>query len=98
MTLDAANEVVRLMTAKIQGDANVIFGARQDPGFGETIKVMAIFTGVGGEEIRKPKVEPNQLAEALRLTPKQAPAASRNAPTVGQRHDDEPVQDFRRFD
>jgi len=98
MTLDAANEVVRLMTAKIQGDANVIFGARQDPGFGETIKVMAIFTGVGGEEIRKPKVEPNQLAEALRLTPKQAPAASRNAPTYGQRHDDDTVQEFRRFD
>ena len=98
MTLDAANEVVRLMTAKIQGDANVIFGARQDPGFGETIKVMAIFTGVGGEEIRKPKVEPNQLAEALRLTPKQAPAASRNAPSYGQRLDDDTVQEFRRFD
>ena len=30
----------------LSGDAHVIFGARQDPAFGDTIKVMAIITGI----------------------------------------------------
>ena len=37
------------MTGRLSPDANVIFGARQDPGFGDTIKVMAIITGVANE-------------------------------------------------
>ena len=72
MTLDAANQVVRLLTSRIKEDANVIIGARQDPAFGDTIKVMAIFTGVGGDEMREPKVEIDQLAEALSLRPSAA--------------------------
>jgi cell division protein FtsZ len=68
MTLEAANQVVELMTAKVSDDANVIWGARQDPTFGDTIKVMAIITGVGGQELRSTRMAPDMLGEALRLT------------------------------
>ncbi|MDA0714964.1 MAG: cell division protein FtsZ [archaeon] len=68
MTLEAANQVVELMTAKVSDDANVIWGARQDPTFGDTIKVMAIITGVGGQELRSSRMTPDVLGEALRLT------------------------------
>ena len=68
MTLEAASQVVDLMTAKVSDDANVIWGARQDPGFGDTIKVMAIITGVGGVDLRDAKMEPNKLGDALKLT------------------------------
>ena len=98
MTLDAANNVVRLLTAKIQEDANVIIGARQDPGFGDTIKVMAIFTGVGGAEIREPRVEVDRLAEALKLKPKSKTSSTSNSGTVRDAMRDEATQDFRRFD
>lgn len=68
MTLEAASQVVDMMTSKVSDDANVIWGARQDPGFGDTIKVMAIITGVGGVEINKLRVEPDKLGEALKLS------------------------------
>lgn len=68
MTLEAASQVVDLMTAEVSDDAHVIWGARQDPGFGDTIKVMAIITGVGGKSIRGYKVAPDKLGEALKLT------------------------------
>ena len=68
MTLEAASQVVDLLTAKVSEDAHVIWGARQDPGFGDTIKVMAIITGVGGDKLRDPKMEPDKLGEALKLT------------------------------
>ena len=51
MTLEQASQVVDLMTGRLSPDANVIFGARQDPGFGDTIKVMAIITGVANERL-----------------------------------------------
>ncbi|MED5497361.1 MAG: hypothetical protein VX872_07345, partial [Candidatus Thermoplasmatota archaeon] len=60
--------VVDLMTARVSDDANVIWGARQDPTFGDTIKVMAIITGVGGADMRTPRMEPNKLGDALKLT------------------------------
>ena len=41
MTLEQANQVCDLMTARLSPNANVIFGARQDPAFGDTIKVMS---------------------------------------------------------
>lgn len=68
MTLEAASQVVDLMTAKVSDDANVIWGARQDPGFGDTIKVMAIITGVGGVDLSEARMEPNKLGDALKLT------------------------------
>ncbi len=68
MTLEAASQVVDLLTAKVSEDAHVIWGAREDPGFGDTIKVMAIITGVGGDKLRDPKMEPDKLGEALKLT------------------------------
>ena len=68
MTLEAASQVVDLMTAKVSDDANVIWGARQDPGFGDTIKVMAIITGVGGVDLNEARMEPNKLGDALKLT------------------------------
>ena len=36
MTLEQANQVCDLMTARLSPNANVIFGARQDPAFGDT--------------------------------------------------------------
>jgi cell division protein FtsZ len=87
MTLEAANQVVELMTAKVSDDANVIWGARQDPTFGDTIKVMAIITGVGGQELRSSRMTPDVLGEALRLTREQG---------TSNRKDDQ--IDFHRFE
>jgi len=71
MTLESASQVVDLMTARVSEDANVIWGARQDPTFGDTIKVMAIITGVGGGDMRTPRLEPDKLGNALKLTRQQ---------------------------
>ena len=68
MTLESASQVVDLMTARVSEDANVIWGARQDPTFGDTIKVMAIITGVGGADVRTARMEPNKLGDVLKLT------------------------------
>ncbi len=68
MTLEAANQVVEMMTNQVSEDANVIMGARQDPSFGDTIKVMAIITGVGGDAINKAQLPPDKLGEVLKLT------------------------------
>ena len=68
MTLESASRVVDLLTAKVSEDANVIWGARQDAGFGDTIKVMAIITGVGGTDLRTARMQPDALGDALRLT------------------------------
>jgi cell division protein FtsZ len=79
MTLEAASQVVDLLTCKVSEEAHVIWGARQDPGFGDTIKVMAIITGVGGKDLRDPKLAPDALGEALKLTrQKRKPAGSRH--------------------
>ena len=71
MTLESANQVVDLLTAKVSENANVIWGARQDAGFGDTIKVMAIITGVGGTDLNLARMKPDALGEALRLTRQQ---------------------------
>ncbi len=68
MTLESASQVVDLMTEKVSENANVIWGARQDPGFGDTIKVMAIITGVGGTDLRDARITPDKLGDALKLT------------------------------
>jgi cell division protein FtsZ len=68
MTLESASRVVDLLTAKVSEDANVIWGARQDAGFGDTIKVMAIITGVGGTDLKTARMKPDALGDALRLT------------------------------
>ena len=68
MTLEAASQVVDLLTARVSEDANVIWGARQDDGFGDTIKVMAIITGVGGTDLRTGRLTPEILGDALRIT------------------------------
>ncbi|MBJ64292.1 MAG: cell division protein FtsZ [Euryarchaeota archaeon] len=84
MTLENASQVVDLMTANVSDDANVIWGARQDPGFGDTIKVMAIITGVGGSEMRTARMAPDKLGDMLKLTR----AKSQSGGSVG----------FQRFD
>ena len=61
MTLESANQVVDLLTAQVSENANVIMGARQDAGFGDTIKVMAIITGVGGTTLNTARMEPDAL-------------------------------------
>ncbi len=68
MTLEHASQVVDMMTGNVSDEANVIWGARQDPAFGDTIKVMAIITGVGGQEIQNGNIAPDQLGDLLRLT------------------------------
>ena len=84
MTLDTASQVVDLLTSKVSEDANVIWGARQDAGFGDTIKVMAIITGVGGTDLRSPQMKPDVLGDALRLTQNRNP---QNGPLGFQRFD-----------
>ena len=84
MTLENASQVVDLMTANVSDEANVIWGARQDPGFGDTIKVMAIITGVGGMEMQNPRMTPDKLGDMLKLTR----SKSQNSGSVG----------FQRFD
>ena len=76
MTLENASQVVDLMTANVSDDANVIWGARQDPGFGDTIKVMAIITGVGGSEMRTAIMTPDKLGDMLKLTRAKSKAGS----------------------
>ena len=65
MTLEQASQVVDLMTGRLSPDANVIFGARQDPGFGDTIKIMAIITGVASDRLTEGVMDPDRLGEAL---------------------------------
>ena len=67
MTLEQASQVVDLMTGRLSPDANVIFGARQDPGFGDTIKVMAIITGVANERLTDAVMSADKLGEALNI-------------------------------
>jgi len=78
MTLESANQVVDLLTAQVSENANVIWGARQDAGFGDTIKVMAIITGVGGSKLNTARMKPDALGEALRLTRQQNPDRPNN--------------------
>ena len=84
MTLETASQVVDLLTSKVSEEANVIWGARQDAGFGDTIKVMAIITGVGGTDLRSPQMTPDVLGGALRLTQNRNP---QNGPLGFQRFD-----------
>jgi|TARA_B100000767_G_scaffold250507_1_gene252800 cell division protein FtsZ len=84
MTLDTASQVVERLTSKVSEEANVIWGARQDATFGDTIKVMAIITGVGGTDLRSPQMTPDVLGDALRLTQKKN---QENGPLGFQRFD-----------
>ena len=67
MTLEQANQVCDLMTARLSPDANVIFGARQDPAFGDTIKVMSIITGVASERLDREIMSADYLGDALNI-------------------------------
>ena len=67
MTLEQANQVCDLMTARLSPDANVIFGARQDPAFGDTIKVMSIITGVASERLDLEIMSADSLGDALNI-------------------------------
>ena len=67
MTLEQANQVCDLMTSRLAAEANVIFGARQDPAFGDTIKVMAIITGVANDRLRTDLMSGDMLGEALNI-------------------------------
>ena len=67
MTLEQANQVCELMTNRLSSEAHVIFGARQAPEFGDTIKVMAIITGVGSERLQQANVSADILGEALNI-------------------------------
>ena len=67
MTLEQANQVCDLMTARLSPNANVIFGARQDPAFGDTIKVMSIITGVAHERLEREMMSADMLGDALNI-------------------------------
>ena len=67
MTLEQANQVCDLMTARLSPNANVIFGARQDPAFGDTIKVMSIITGVAHERLDMEMMSADMLGDALNI-------------------------------
>ena len=68
MTLEQANQVCDLMTARLSPDANVIFGARQAPAFGATIKVMSIITGVASERLDREMMSADMLGDALNIS------------------------------
>ena len=70
MTLEQANQVVELMTAELAPDAQVIVGARQDPAFGDTIKVMSIITGVAGDRLSGGSMAADLLGDALNIARK----------------------------
>ena len=46
LTLGDATEIGGLLTSKVAADANVIWGARANPGYDGKVEVIAIFTGV----------------------------------------------------
>lgn len=75
MTLEQANQVCELMTARLSPDANVIFGARQDPAFGDTIKVMSVITGVANSRLDVEMMSADMLGEALNIARKGRSAA-----------------------
>ena len=83
MTLEQANQVCDLMTARLSPNANVIFGARQDPAFGDTIKVMSIITGVAHERLDREMMSADMLGEAL---------------NIARRGRESPGSGFQRFD
>jgi cell division GTPase FtsZ len=58
------------MTSRLSSEANVIFGARQDPAFGDTIKVMSIITGVANSRIDQEMMSADMLGEALNIARK----------------------------
>jgi cell division protein FtsZ len=51
LTLGEANQIGEKLTSKSSPNANVIWGARLDPDFGDNIEVIAIFTGVRGSSL-----------------------------------------------
>ena len=58
------------MTSRLSPEANVIFGARQDPAFGDTIKVMSIITGVANKRLDEEMMSADMLGEALNIARK----------------------------
>jgi len=50
MTLGEANKIGELLTENVRENANVVWGARLEPGFEGRIQVIAIFTGVKAPE------------------------------------------------
>ncbi len=51
LTLGEANRIGNLLTEKLPKDANVTWGARLDPTYGDKIELIAIFTGVTGSSV-----------------------------------------------
>ena len=70
MTMEQATQVCDLMTSRLSPEANVIFGARQDPAFGDTIKVMSIITGVAGDRLSGGSMPADVLGDALNIARK----------------------------
>ncbi|MDE1834148.1 MAG: cell division protein FtsZ [Candidatus Micrarchaeota archaeon] len=63
LTLGEANQIGEKLTSQSAPNANVIWGARLDPNAGDSIEVIAIFTGVGGSSLvqRETKRDPFAL-------------------------------------
>ena len=51
MTLEEVNKVVELIAEKLPEDINLIFGAHIFPDLKNTVRVMAIITGVSSKQI-----------------------------------------------
>ncbi len=51
LTLGEANQIGEKLTSSSAPNADVIWGARLDPNFGDNIEVIAIFTGVSGSSV-----------------------------------------------
>ncbi len=51
LTLGEANQIGTKLTERASPNANVIWGARLDPNYNDTVEVIAIFTGVKGSSV-----------------------------------------------
>ncbi|OFV68066.1 MAG: cell division protein FtsZ [Candidatus Syntrophoarchaeum caldarius] len=67
LTLTEANEIVEALTFELDGNANVIWGARIDPACEGMVKVMAIMTGVESSQILGPEKEKRERAFVPRI-------------------------------
>ena len=66
LTLGEANSIGELLTKEIDPGANVIWGARVDPNFGNKIEVIAIFAGVQSSLVSKvtgPQYDPSNVVK-----------------------------------
>ena len=67
MILEQANQVCDLMTARFSPNANVIFGARQDPAFGDMNQSYVNNNWSGADRLNSERMSADMLGDALNI-------------------------------